>query len=175
LEPFYVTEAVNALDSTGRFSEDAILEALRLSARGVVSKVLRHKMRDFVNSRIVRSIDLGFDPAAEEVARLSSEAASRSIERIKRVANDELTVEKLAEREQSWKAETEAAFGDGSWRRILPGREILRSFVASQRLSIPYEAFRNLIVSRMVDSGYQPEGMKKVINEIVTSSYSPRT
>lgn len=53
-------------------------------------------------------------------------------------------------------------------------REILKAFVSQQRLSISYEILRNLIVSRMVDSGFQPEGMKRVILKIVTESSSPR-
>ncbi len=32
---------------------------------------------------------------------------------------------------------------------------------------INYERFRNLIISKMKNESYEPEGMKKVINQIV--------
>lgn len=173
LEPRYVAEAVNAVEPLRRMDEEVALEGLRASARTVVPKTLRHKMRDHVNSRMVRCIDLGFDPAAEEVASLASAAASRSFTKIETVTREELTEEKLAELHNVWTADVEKAFGDGSWRKLLPGRDILKAFVADQRLQIPYDALRNLIVSRMVDAGFQPEGMRTVIMEIVTESSTP--
>lgn len=173
LEPRYVAEAVNAIDPNRRLNEEMALEAMRSSARKVVSKVLRHRMRDYINSRLVRCIDLGFDPAAEQIARLAYGAAARSVARIGTVASEELTETKLEERQNEWKADVERAFGDGSWRKVLPGREILKAFVDDQRLSIAYDALRNLIVSRMVDAAYRPEGMTKVITEIVAESSSP--
>ena len=77
---------------------------------------------------------------------------------------------KLLEKQSGWKEEIELAFASGQWKVILPGREILKTFVDDQRLPIPYDVLRNLIVSKMVDSGFQPEGMRSVINEIVEAS-----
>ena len=74
LEPRYIAEAVNAIDPARRLDENMALEALRGSARTVVQRVLRHKMREYVNSQMVGCIDLGFDPAAEQVAQLAAEA-----------------------------------------------------------------------------------------------------
>lgn len=174
IEPLYVAEAVNAIDPDRRLDEETALEGLRNSARTVVSRVLRHRMRDYINSHLVRSIDLNFDPAAEQISRVASAAAARSFERIKKVADEKLTEATLAERQEEWKSEIERAFGDGSWKKVLPGREILKAFVSDQRLPIPYDALRNLIVSRMVDSGYQPSGMRAVILEIVAQSSAPK-
>lgn len=173
LEPQYVAEAVNAVDPARRLDDEMALDALRSSARKVVPKVLRHRMRDYINSRLVRCINLGFDPGAEQIAQLASGAAARSVARIGEVACEELTEAKLEERQSEWKADVERAFGDGSWRKVLPGREILKAFVDDQRLSIAYDALRNLIVSRMVDAAYRPAGMTEVIMEIVAESSSP--
>jgi hypothetical protein len=174
LDPHHVAEAINAIEPARRMDDEAALEALRSSARTVVSKVLRQKMHDFVNSQIVRCIDLRFDPAAEEIAQLTSAAAARSLSRVEKVSREALTEDKLTEKQEEWKTHIERAFGDGSWRKILPGREILKALVSLQRLPVSYDVLRNLIVSRMVDSGFKPEGMKTVIMEIIAESSSPR-
>lgn len=175
LEPRYVAEAVNAIEPDRRLEEEAALDLLRSSARTVVSKVIRHKMAAYINSKLVRCIDLKIDPAAEEVARLASGAATRSMAKMQKVFQDELSEATLTEKQDEWRSQIETAFGDGSWRKLLPGREILKAFVSQQKIQISYEALRNLIVSRMVDSGFQPEGMKRVIMEIVAESSSPRS
>lgn len=173
LEPSFIADAINSIEPERRMTEDSVLDVLRTSARAVVSKVLRQKMHEYVNSKIVKCIDLRFDPAAEEIARLISEAASRSFTRIDNTIQSDLTNEKLQLKQAEWEAEINHAFGNGTWKKILPGREILKAFVANQQLSINYEALRNLIVSRMVDSAFQPEGMKKIISEIISESSQP--
>ncbi|HEV7323279.1 MAG TPA: AAA family ATPase [Ensifer sp.] len=170
LEHDYVASAVNAVDPARRLDADGALEALRLSARKVVSKLLRHRMREYVNTHMVRCIDLGFDPAAEEIAGPIAEAAKRSLDRLEATSKRELTKDALLSMQDEWKSEIEQAFGNGQWKAMLPGREILKAFVDDQRLPIPYEALRNLIVSKMVDAGFQPAGMKAVISSIVEAS-----
>jgi hypothetical protein len=132
-------------------------------------------MAAYINSKLVRCIDLKIDPAAEEVARLASGAATRSMAKMQKVFQDELSEATLTDKQDEWRSQIETAFGDGSWKKLLPGREILKAFVSQQKIQISYEALRNLIVSRMVDSGFQPEGMKRVIMEIVSESSSPRS
>ncbi len=94
LEQEFVAAAVNAIEPSRRLDSDAALEGLRVSARKVVSKLLRHKMREYVNSQIVRCIDLGFDPAAEEIAAPIADAAKRSLERMQKTSENELTQNK---------------------------------------------------------------------------------
>lgn len=170
LEPRFVAEVATSIEPRRRLNEEGALDALRESARKVVPKLLRHKMRAYVNSHMVRCIDLGIDPAAEEIASLAAEAASRSLGRVQEVTQTLLTKQSLNCLQTSWKTEIETAFADGSWRAILPGREILKQFVNDQKIPVPYDALRNLIVSRMVDAGFQPDGMRRVILEIARSS-----
>jgi predicted ATPase len=170
LEPRFVAEVVNSLEPKRRLDKEGALDALRSSARKVVPKLLRHKMRDYVNSKMVGCIHLGFDPAAEEIASLAAEAAARSLRKVQEVTTDLLTKKKLNALQSEWQTEIEAAFGDGSWLNVLPGREILKQFVDDQKLRIPYDTLRNLIVSRMVDAGFRPEGMGRVILDIARAS-----
>lgn len=170
LEPKFVAEAVNSIDPSRQLDQESVLDALRSAAHNVVPRLLRHKIRDYINSCIVRSINLGFDNAAEDIARLASEAASRSINRINTCFEEKLDENNLRIKQSEWNSQIQTAFGDGNWKKILPGREILKAFVSEQRLPVPYEALRNLIVSRMVDSAFQPAGMKDIITKIVAES-----
>lgn len=170
LEPEFVAGTVNALDPSRRMDGDLALEGMRFSARKVVPRLLRHKMREHVNSRLVRCIDLGFDAAAEEIADPVAQAVHRSMQRMSKTVDAELSTDFLRAKENEWKTEIESGFASGQWKLILPGREILKFFVNDQRLAVPYDTLRNLIVSRMVDHGFQPPGMKEIITEIVSAS-----
>jgi hypothetical protein len=50
---------------------------------------------------------------------------------------------------------------------LFRGRDVLRRFVGKRAASVSYEVFRNLVVSRMAEAGFQPAGMKKVIEQIL--------
>ena len=47
------------------------------------------------------------------------------------------------------------------------GRDILRRFAGEHLRGLPYEAFRDAILARMGDAGFQPEEMRKVIEGIL--------
>jgi hypothetical protein len=52
----------------------------------------------------------------------------------------------------------------------IPGRSILQRFAARELSGAgSYEGFRNVIVDQMVDSGYEPPGMRTVIDVIIAS------
>jgi len=136
------------------------------AARKVVPAVLIQKMRTFVNSHLVGCIDLGFPPESLTIGKELFGAASRSAERTARLIEGELSEAKLIEAEQSFRTEIEGSFADGTWRKKLPGRDILKQLTAIVGSPVGYEVLRNLIVSRMVQEGYQPEGMKMVIDQI---------
>jgi hypothetical protein len=94
-------------------------------------------------------------------------ASMRSVTKINAALGNELNEPALLQQEQVFRTEFEQSFADGSWRTNLPGREILRRFIVLENLPVGYEVFRNLIVSKMVERGYKPPGMKKVVDAIV--------
>jgi len=170
LEPKFIAATLNDLDPSRRMDDESALDALRTAARKVVPRLLRHKMRVHVNERLVRCIDLGFDPAAEEIAEQMADAVGRSVVKISTAKENELSIDVLRQSQANWRDEIESSFANGQWKVILPGREILKVFVSDQHLSIPYETLRNLIVARMCDAGFQPPGMKRIITEIIEAS-----
>lgn len=170
LDPIYVAASVNSLEISQSISPEDSSDFLRTAARRVVPKLLRQQMRTYVNSKLVNCVDAGFDPSAEDIASIAAEAALRSRQKLVDTVDKSLTSENLNIELSKWKSDIEQAFADGSWLKLLPGREVLRAFVNDRGLSVPYDSFRNLIVSKMADAGHQPEGMKAVINTIVTES-----
>jgi predicted ATPase len=170
LAPEFVADAVNAIDPQRGMDAEGAADALRLAARTVLPKLLRLKMRQHVNAKIVQCINSSFDPTAESIAPLAAAAAQRSMVRVAEVVQSELSQERLSVELSNWEQEIEQSFADGSWKALLPGREILRAFVHEQRLAVPYDAFRNLVLSRMVDDDFKPAGMKTVIESIVAES-----
>ena len=53
------------------------------------------------------------------------------------------------------------------WKKNFRGRDILKHFTGDFCRGIRYEMFRDLIISVMVNDGYQPDGMKSVIQGIM--------
>jgi len=165
----YIADVLNSLGMSSSYTRAMVETSLNEAARKVVPSVLIAKMRTLVNSKIVRCIDLGFPPETLTVGREVHAAVNRSAARISSLMTGDLSEEALIAAEQQIRTEIEEGFADGGWRKQLPGREILKQFVAVTNCPVGYEVLRNLIVSRMVEVGYQPEGMKDVIGKISSS------
>lgn len=167
LVPSIIVEVLKSLDLGLITDEPRVYQQLEAAARDVLPQMLQHKMRVYVNSKIVRAIDLGFDPNASILSHELHEAVCRSTQRIQNLVSGELAIADLQAREKEFREEIERSFTDGSWIANVPGREILRRFIDRQKVAVGYEFFRNLIVSRMAETGYKPSGMKAVIDKIV--------
>lgn len=89
--------------------------------------------------------------------------------RIQAEIDTSLSEQSLLTAEQALRVEIEASFANGTWIKRLPGRDILKQYVATQRLAVGYEVLRNLIVGRMVEVGFKPAGMKEVIDKVVAN------
>lgn len=166
LDPKVITDVVNSLLLEDRYDVDKVMHQLEQAARKVVPKVAAHRLREFVNSKLVGSIDLGFDPNSEEIGKEMSQAISKSIARVNASAKNHLAEEEITKQVKKIREEMEQAFITGAWIRDLPGRDILKQFVSLENLPVGHETLRNLILSRMVELGIQPDGMKKVISQI---------
>ena len=162
-----IAEVLDSLSLGVKADINSVSGKLEAAARDVVPKMLQHKMRTYVNSKIVNAINLGFDPNTTVLSQELHNAAFRSTTKIQGLMNSELEKTALEARECEFKSEIEQSFTDGSWIKKIPGREILHRFIDQEKVSVGYELFRNLIVSRMAESGYKPTGMKAVIEKIV--------
>jgi hypothetical protein len=80
-----------------------------------------------------------------------------------------LSLEYLKAREAQLCTKYEQSLADGSWIKTFKGRDILKRFAGRRTPSVAYEVFRNLIVSQMRDEGFQPAGMKAVVEKILAA------
>lgn len=165
----FIADVLNSLGMTSIYTAESVKNCLEDAARAVVPSVIIHRMRSLVNSHLVASINLGFPPETPKIAEELHKAASRSASRVMKVIGNELSEESLVQAEQKFRSEIELSFADGTWRRNLPGRAILKKFVSLVNTPVGYEVIRNLIVSKMVQASYKPQGMKEVIDQIVSA------
>lgn len=153
---------------TSSVGEQEILESLRIAARASVASRLRHSLRTYASRLLTRSIDLSFNPAAENLSGEVASAIDRSVTRITETHTAELGIQALKQFEEAERAKIEQSFADGSWMQSMPGREILREYVKTLPNGISYDVFKNMILRRFVDIGYQPPGMQRILTEILT-------
>jgi energy-coupling factor transporter ATP-binding protein EcfA2 len=169
LEPRFIAAAQSALTGVPPATEDAVLDELRGAARDVQPAILRRLLMDFANGSLTSSINTRADPAAEDLASAVFQAVARSDARFRQAVDETLTEEALRAKLEELRAEFDSSFGDGTWRQKLPGRDILKRFVSRANIPTSYEVFRNLLISQMADAGFQPAGMKQVIDAILVA------
>jgi predicted ATPase len=167
LDNTIIADVMNSLTLKEDFKPDFVESKLKESARQVVPSMLVHRMSTHVNSIIVQKISLGFSPETKTIGKDLHAAASRSATKISDLMQNHLSETALIDQEHAFRTEYETCFADGTWKLKLPGREILKRFVDIANISVGYEVFRNMIVNRMVETSYQPEGMKVIIDKIV--------
>lgn len=166
LEPKIIADVIQSLNFGSKITLEKVKEQLKSAARDVIPSMLEHKMRSYSNSVMMSVADLGFDPNTKNLSNEIHLAAQRAQNRLTAVISKELNQETLAQKEQEFRHEIELSFENETWLSDIPGRKILHRYVDRERIGIPYERFRNLIVSRMVESGFKPVGMLAVINKI---------
>ena len=167
LEPAVIAPVVNGLLGKDAYTEKSVEEKLQIAAREVVPGVLVEKVRSYGNAQMVRAINAGFDPKSSSISVALHEAVHRSFERISKAMERELALGAIESFEAKTRNEIETSFAEGTWRRKIPGREILKRFVALENLGVSYEILRNLIVARMAEVGLKPAGMKVVVDKVV--------
>lgn len=167
LDSQIIADVLNSLTLKENILPTEVDIKLNSAAREVLPNMLVHRMRSYVNSQIVQNIALGFSPNTILIGKELHAAANRSANKISNLISTTLSESALIEKERELRTEYEQYFADGTWRQRLPGREILKKFVDITNTTIGYEVLRNLIVKRMAELNYKPEGMKHVIAKII--------
>lgn len=161
-----IAEVINSLRIGGNSDAAKVEKALEDCARSVVPWMIEHKMRVHANRLINSELELGFRPGTSSISFDLHSSASRSISRLGKLVHGELSEHSLAKEEARLKIEIEVAFADGSWREILPGRQIMKRFAENSEVPVSYEVFRNLVLNRMVERGRRPVGMEEIILKV---------
>lgn len=170
LIPRYILAVMRDLRVHGadRMNEEHINTALKASAEQTLGSLLRHSMETFANSKLVEGIRTRSNPNEADVAEACREVIEASLRRVQRTVDEDLSVEALRAIAQTEGTRLQKALESNEWVVSFRGRDILKRFVSNQfRGSIGYTVFRDLIVARMRDDSYQPQGMKDVIDKIL--------
>lgn len=169
LEPSYVYQLYSNSVAEAAFSSEAeLLLALKQCAESLVDRLVAIELRDRIDRRLSRCIKIATDPnSVNPVADLLPSVtgtATRWEEAIAEVTD----ATKLSEWEASIRSARELELKNGSWRQTFPGRDVLKTFVHKHLSGIMlYDGAVTSILTAMSADGYQPAGMKTVLDTVV--------
>ena len=139
-------------------------QRLKEIAESQIGALVTHKVQSDIYSKLLPSLKP--NPTAEDISAELHRSISQSMKQVNdriEVELDRNTIQEQVTRERNFLIDSLAT---EDWRKHFRGRDILRKF-AGEYVGMRYEHFRNLIISRMMSAGYQPPGMKAVLDQIV--------
>ena len=166
LEPDIIAHVLNSSELSKKWNGEIVSKALKSATTLVIPSLVAHEIRAHCNQKLMNCIDLGFSTKTKLIGSEVYQALERSRKKIDDLLAKELQEVDLSNFERNLRLELEKCVEDETWMRKLPGREILKKFKDEQKLSMPYELLRNLIIGRMSELGMKPPGMAHVINAI---------
>ena len=169
LEPDYIAKTIIDLNLARSIDvrPEELMKLLAACAEDTLPQMVRHELEDKTSKAMVRAISTNTPRDADFKITALREALEESQQRIQELLSDPLSERALAERE----AELRSRFADdiqsGRWIATFRGRDVLKRFVAKHMNSVVrYEVFRDLIVARMRDGKFKPEGIAVVLAKI---------
>jgi energy-coupling factor transporter ATP-binding protein EcfA2 len=168
LEPAYVLAALVAVQVKPNLTTpDAVGAALRESAEAVVPTVLAIRLESFANERLVNAISVGGPRGDDWSAAALRPSIEGSMKRFTTAVAALLTEGELQRAEAEHRTRLRVALKTDGWFYEIPGRSVLKRFVAKHAPDMPYERFRNVIVAEMAHRQFKPPGMQALLDELV--------
>jgi predicted ATPase len=169
LSPKYILEAMRQI---GQYhdalpNETTIEEKLKEIARGNISVLVVHSMREKIGKELITGIQLNANPNTDDLGAELHKVTVRSAERINTKIDGDLSILKIRSDVNKQIELLEQSLDSEEWKKHFRGRDILKKFSGEYCTGIRYEMFRNLIINTMLNDGFQPEGMKKVIDQVM--------
>ena len=147
-------------------SVEGIERRLTEIARCQIGELIGHKVRTAIGSELVEGLKLNSNPLSNDIGADLHESIEKSIERIQHLAETNLNIDSIRKRIDKEREVLERSLIEGDWKKHFKGRDILRAFVREYVQGMRYAYFRDIIISQMANSGYQPEGMRAVLDKI---------
>ncbi|MGK7930892.1 MAG: hypothetical protein AB4041_05595 [Microcystaceae cyanobacterium] len=126
-------------------------------------------MRRWIHDHLIQCINLGFNSKEIDLVNGFYQAIQHSSQKFQGVTSQDLTQEALQFKKNEIYNRLSNSLTTDKWKIQFRGRDILKRFVSESPMGIKYENFRNLIISRMKDKEYQPQGIKDIIDKILKS------
>jgi hypothetical protein len=142
-------------------------EALMDCAASLVDRLILERLQEEINEEMTRSLSVGANPNTSNPAMDLIPSVHSSLKRLSELGT-KYSQDYLTAREDEIRKTLQLALASDEWRREFPGRPILKRFVERFVTGVSYDAFRYLIIEKMVDSKHEPTGMQTVISEIIS-------
>ena len=166
LESKFISDALGDLNISHSDLSSLVKIDQRLKdiAESQIGTLVTHKVQSDIYSKLLPNLNP--NPKAEDISTELHRSISQSMKQVKELIDVELdlnTIRKQVAREREFLIDSLAT---EDWRKHFRGRDILRKFTG-EYVGMRYEHFRNLVISRMMSAGYQPPGMKAVLDRFV--------
>lgn len=175
LEPKYILQVLQDIGHTKEYSIEEINTILKECAQKCIQTHTIMTITKNINSDIVSKLSIRINPKSREPANEAFHSLISSVTQINDLINSKYSSEQINIIEENIRKDLlQDAAGD-SWKTNFKGRDIIKYFIDTIGIGVKYEVFRNLIIARMRSDGYQPPGMKRVIELIIEDmkSYAP--
>jgi energy-coupling factor transporter ATP-binding protein EcfA2 len=169
LEPDYIAKVVIDLGLARGVDvrPEPLMNLLRDRAAETLPDLLRHEIENGTNRQLVAALSTRVPRNERFDVSLLTAALERTSARVAELLNGPLAEGELKVREQEVRARLEADLASGRWIQTFRGRDVLKRFLTTNLAGlVRYEVFRDLIVARMRDARYKPEGMAVVLDQI---------
>jgi len=169
LEPDFIAKPLIDLNlaRTIDVRPEGLMKLLRDCAGETLSQMVRHELEDPTSKLMVRAISANTPRDSDFNTADLRKALERSKDRIDELLKDSLSDAALSAREQDLRTRFESDLNSGRWVATFRGRDILKRFVSKHMNGVVrYEVFRDLIVARMRDAKFRPEGIEQVLKKI---------
>lgn len=169
LETLFIDEALKHVNiyHDDVSSLDKIEGCLKKIAQDQIGQLVSHKIRGEISLELIDALNLGANPQSNDIGAELHKSIVKSIERVDHRVKTKLRIDDIRKRTEEEREILIRSLREGDWKKYFKGRDILRVFAGKYVSGMRYEYFRDIIISQMVNSGYQPQGMKAVLDKIV--------
>jgi predicted ATPase len=170
LEPLHILAVLKDLNLTqsGLSSVDDVQNCLKKCAEGTLDSLIRYELEQYANGRLVSGISTKISRDAEDIPTALRGALEESRDRLSDALRGDLALDALKKRERQVRVRFKQDLKNDRWLTSYRGRDVLRSFIDRHVKIVKYEIFRDLVVAKMRDAGYEPDGMRTVTQEILS-------
>ncbi len=166
LENEYLAAACRSVLGARSSLEGTVLDqALLICAESLIDTLVLERLQIEVNDSLIAAVVVKASPNTRNPAHDLMPSITSSLERLSEVGS-KYSEASLQARQANIRETLESSLSNGEWRNEFPGRLILKRFVGEHLHGVNYEAFRNVLIDKMVDAGYQPPAMQEVIEMI---------
>jgi hypothetical protein len=166
LENDYLAAACRSVLGARSSLEGTVLDqALLMCAKSLIDALVLERLQAEVNDSLITAVLVKASPNTRSPAQDLVPSIASSLRRLNEVGG-KYSETFLETRQTEIRGTLETSLSNGEWRHEFPGRLIIKRFVGEYMQGVNYEAFRNILIDKMVDAGYQPPGMKEVIEKI---------